>query len=123
MAVSLTPRSGGIAARATRYLLSTTAATAVVVWVPTITQTVTMHASVTVTGSATALTLTAAWTDPDAGAATYAYYTNQTLAAPSVNPQVPITLVAQAGQPVTISATAGTANTVRVTAELWTEEV
>ena len=108
-------------ARAT-LTLPATSGTTVLAWTPLITQSAVLYSSVAVVGSNTAVSLTAAWTDPTVGATTYAFYTNQTLTAPSVNPQVPLMLVAQAGQPVTITAAAATADTVTVTLDLWARE-
>jgi len=116
MAQVLTPTPLAVAARADRLLLSSTTSTSVLTWTPSLTQPVEVLVTVAVASSATALTLTLAWTDPVAGASQYSYYSNQTLAAGQADLQPSLFVVAQGGQPVTLTAQAGTADTVTVTA-------
>ena len=102
----------------TRTLLSTTTATPVATWTPGGRNSPVMcggYVSVPA-GSATTLTLTIAWTDPDTGADTYTWVAGTKLTGNTILP--PVTVLAAAGSPVTVTATAGTANVARVT--IWT---
>ena len=117
MAQVLTPVPVAVAARADRVLLTSTGTTTVLAWTPNRTQAVEVAVYVAVAGSNTALTLVVAWTDPEVGAAQYTYYNAQTLTAGVPALQPVLLVVAQGGQPITLTAQAGTANTVTITAE------
>jgi hypothetical protein len=98
-------------------LLTSTAATTVLTYTPAATGLLDVKCTVNVTGAATNLTLTAAWTDPTSGAQTYTWY-NQALVPVGATIQLAGIVRAAAGQPVTVTAQAGTVDQVTVAATL-----
>lgn len=116
MAQSIVPVPAYVWGGATRYLLTSTAATtvaAVPVGGRNLAAWVAVYVSIP-SGQQTTLTVTVAWTDPDTGADSYAVIAGATLTG---NTQaLPVPLLAAAGSTITVTATAGTPNVARVTA-------
>jgi hypothetical protein len=115
VAQSIVPVPAFVWGGATRYLLTTTAATpvaAVPVGGRNLAALVTVYVSVP-SGQQTTLTVTVAWTDPDTGADSYAVINGATLTGNTQG--LPVPLLAAAGSLITVTATAGTANVARVT--------
>lgn len=109
-----TARNPLVVARIRRFLVTSAATpTPIMGYVPRVTGTYAIWPIVKVSVAATVVSLAAAWTDPDIGPDTYAWYTNTNVPTGTAL-QAPILVDAQAGQPITVTVTAGTANQVRV---------
>ncbi len=115
MATLYTSKEVRLRARAHRNLLTTTDATTIISFSPRKTGLYQVVPYVQVSNAATDLTLTLAWTDPDAGAQTYDWYNTASVPV-GVAMQGPRLIVAQGGQVVSITATAGTANNIKISA-------
>lgn len=76
-----------------------------------------LNCGAAVSNAATDVTLSASWTDPDAGASTYTWVNTVSEAVGSY-PQNTVLVTAKGGSTITINATAGTANNVVVGATI-----
>jgi hypothetical protein len=94
--------------------ITTTVQTTVLTYTPSANTSLVVRASLTIITASTTVTLSASWTDPNSGAQTYTWE-NATSVPVGVRLELPLTILAAAGQPVQVSVTAGTVNQVFVT--------
>jgi len=118
VATTLTQRAVLQFGRAYRSLLTSTAATTVLTAQVGGRNRLLVFKGYASSGSATTISITVGWTDPDTGADSYTYTTANVGGASGNASFAPLVLFAQAGSTVTVQATAGTANAVRVTCTL-----
>jgi hypothetical protein len=104
--------------RAYRSLLTTTAATTVFTAYTGGRNRLLLFKGYASSTSATTVSITVSWTDPDTGAASYTYAAVNVAANGTASFTPPQVILAAAGSVVTVQATAGAANAVRVTVSL-----
>jgi len=117
MPMSLTSRHP-LALHLEPEILTTTTATEVMAYSPTITRVVRVQPGAQILNAATTLTLTATWTDPTSGSQqTYTWANAENLPVGPV-PIAPILVTVAGGTTLTVTATAGTAGNIVVSGSI-----
>lgn len=117
MATTYTSRKAQVVAHANRVLLTGISATTILTYTPQRTTKLQIDTYFSVKTAATDVTITLAYTDPDAGAVTPTLL-SLTSEPAGAYPQNAVSILAQGGSAVEIEFTAGTANQVTASAAI-----
>lgn len=109
---SLSPR---VVSSVVNEVIASTAATKILTYTPGGTEALRISIGLAIVTAATMLTATITWTDPNAGAQSYSWYSAQNVSV-GTPIQLPVMILAASDDQVSINVTAGTANQVFVTA-------